>query len=432
MMIQKKYKILANLSEPQSLILLSKRDEQIIGYIGAWGCGKSFTAVLWLIMKAGVCSFCDFAVVGQTLSSIEDVIITPIINYLYDGNEKLWHKTKHKLKLPNNNVLHYQSYINVDRIESKGFAASILEEASYTSPRTFDRLLSRTRQKFSRKNKKVSPQMLVLGHPNAQWLKEKFDVKNKGNCFYVMGKTVDNIQSLGQEYIDVLNANLTEDDAKIYVLGQWGKTRNMVYPEWRRDIHLIDYHWNSNNETWMAVDFGFNYPAVLFFQSVDGNEILFDQLVPTGVSDDTLLQLILSKPYGRPDILKRNPCDPAGDNVQSTSGEASIKKFRAKGFNMVYQKDMRYRRIPFGVAACRASLRDGNGKAKFFVSRQMAKKEKDRGFVTDIEKYKFETNKNGDVLSDLPDKEEKHSDTMDAWRYSRINNMIDYHLYRSY
>jgi len=29
-----------------------------------------------------------------------------------------------------------------------------------------------------------------------------------------MGKTIDNIQSLGQEYIDVLNANLTEDDAK--------------------------------------------------------------------------------------------------------------------------------------------------------------------------------------------------------------------------
>ncbi len=428
----RRYEIIADLSAPQSAILLSSRPERILGYIGAWGCGKSFTAILWILKKAGELTSCDFAVVGQTLSSIEDVIITPIINHLYDGQEKNWNKMKHKVSLPNDNVLHYQSYVNVDRIESKGFVVSILEEASYTSPRAFDKLLSRTRQKFSRKNEKVSPQMLVLGHPNAQWLKDKFDVKNKGSAFYVMGKTSDNILSLGQEYIDSLNRNLTEEDAKVYVLGQWGKTRNMVYPEWNRDIHVIDYQWNPSHETWMSVDFGFNYPAVLFFQKVGDNEILFDELVPTGVSDETLIQMIMSKPYGKPSILLRNPCDPAGDSVQSTSGEASIKKFRSYGFNMVYQKDMRYRRIPFGVAACRATLRDGNGKAKFFVSRQMLQREKDRGFVIDIEKYKFETNKNGDVLSDLPDKEEKHSDTMDAWRYSRINNMIDYQLYRSY
>jgi len=66
MMIQKKYKILANLSEPQSLILLSKRDEQIIGYIGAWGCGKSFTAgSTKKLMKVEVCSQCHPFFTGE-------------------------------------------------------------------------------------------------------------------------------------------------------------------------------------------------------------------------------------------------------------------------------------------------------------------------------------------------------------------------------
>lgn len=433
-MSKKNYDILVDLSEPQSKILISERNEQILGYVGAWGCGKSFTAVLWIIKKTGLLSHCDFCLIGQTLSSVEDVIIIPLLAYLYDGNEQHWNKTKHKVYLPNNNILHYQSYIHIDRIESKGFAVSILEEASYTTPRAFDRLLSRTRQKFSRKDEETRPQMLVLGHPNVQWLRDKFEVNNKSTSFFVSGKTSDNVLSLGQDYINILRSNLSADDAEIYIEGKWGKPRNMVYPEWGRDTHLIDWpKWKPMLETWMAVDFGFNYPAVLFFQRIDDNtEIIFDQLVPTGVSDDTLLEMIMSKPYGRPEILLRNPCDPAGDSIQSTSGEASIRRFRAKGFNMVTQTNPSWRRIPFGVSACRATLRDANGKIKCFVSKQMADRERGRGFVTAIERYKFETNKNGDTLSDLPEKEEKHSDPMDAWRYNRINNMVNYNLYRSY
>ena len=218
-----------------------------------------------------------------------------------------------------------------------------------------------------------------------------------------------------RDNIEHLRNELTDETFRQEYLAEFTSFAGKVYPIDRK-IHVQDFGYIEEWETYCSVDFGYRQPAVVWFQvgKVDGDyEVhIIDEIVhQTNIKTEELIQMIKDKNYP---VLKTY-CDPAGAGVQSTSGLGDAEIFRKNGISVTYKRDRISQSIPSGVDLVRSFFKNAEGKARLFIS------EKCTNVINDFENYRYPDKKENQNLKEDPLKDGHHDHSMDAIRYFFIN-----------
>lgn len=186
-----------------------------------------------------------------------------------------------------------------------------------------------------------------------------------------------------------------------------------VYELTEKNI-IRGYKYNPSLATFCSIDWGWTHPmACLFFQHdhVSDTLICFDEIVSSKMKLEELWSLIKQKGYH----IHEWWCDPAGLQTREQTGLSNIDWFKKHaGVTFRYE----HLGILNGVAAVRALLMDGSGRAHLVFDEQKASKT-----IAGMKRYSY-ASKDGKITSELPVDEE--DDEACSVRYlvaSRFNRL---------
>lgn len=261
-----------------------------------------------------------------------------------------------------------------------------IEEASEISINDFQQLDLRLRGLCEYKK-----QIILSFNPVSalSWLKSYFfDRKNRDTK--IIKTTYKDNKFLDEDYIKTL-LDLKEKDItfyNIYALGDWGVLGNLVYNNYK--IRKIETSPHLYDAIYCGLDFGFNDPACFLMCGwKDGDIYVLDEIY---IREQTTNELI--------DIVKeRFP-----KNLRITADSASpsaIKEFKKQGF-------LKIKATKKGKDSIRAGI-------DWLRIRTIYINESCQNTINEITQYKYQEDKNGNVLEKPID---LNNHAMDALRYA--------------
>lgn len=201
----------------------------------------------------------------------------------------------------------------------------------------------------------------------------------------------------------------------------------LVYiPPFHKEESLMDWEYRADWLTWLGVDFGYRFPALVWAQTNGANPldpgfrgVTFDQFVEDNVSMDGLIEAIFGRPYALAGIF----CDPAGDGADGT-GFSDLKRLRAECQRRGVASPStttspRWRHVPTGVERTRALWQSADGERRWFLGRRLADNSVRRGMWRALHMYQYPDARRGSK-SDMPVKDGISDHVMDADRYIKI------------
>ena len=190
-----------------------------------------------------------------------------------------------------------------------------------------------------------------------------------------------------------------------------------VYNDFTREDNVGNYPYNYTRPVFLAIDFGYRMPAVLFFQTdiVDGTNHIYiiDEIIHrTNIKITELCDLIKAKPYS----ILRAFGDPAGYQVQSSVGIGEADIFARLTGNRVFAlRDKASRSVNSGISHVRSFVKTADGVARLHIDKSCT------GIIEDLESFRYPDSKEGKELKDAPLKDGIHDHGCDALRYGIIN-----------
>lgn len=98
--------------------------------------------------------------------------------------------------------------------------------------------------------------------------------------------TSENVENVGQDYIDLMRATYSKRMAARFIDGEWGAYEGLIYPSYNSDVHMMpqhlieDYYWKLRRDgklvnTVEGFDYGMRVPSCYLVGFVDTHGILF-------------------------------------------------------------------------------------------------------------------------------------------------------------
>jgi len=192
--------------------------------------------------------------------------------------------------------------------------------------------------------------------------------------------SVDDNKYLPEDYVENMRSQFSGMYYERYFEGKWVGAEGMIYEDWRRDDHLLDWHelpgnwelireqdwqkegkgvWAKPPDNWQiyrAIDFGYNNPFVCqwWARSPDDELVLFRELYKT----ETLVEDIAKE-------IKSN--DPEGFVIERTFADHDAEDaatLQRHGVDVAKAK----KDVQQGIQAVMGRLRfDERGKARLYV-----------------------------------------------------------------
>ena len=178
-----------------------------------------------------------------------------------------------------------------------------------------------------------------------------------------------------------------------------------------------DFPYNPYLPTYCSIDWGYRMPAVLWFQVYEVNQqfhvnIIDEFIHEKNIKTDTLIKEIISRPYR----IARYYGDPAGYQIQSSSGMGDIEKFyKSTGHRIFTIRDKVSRSIQSGIGHVRGFLKSADGTRRIHVDKKCT------GIIEDFLGYRYPEWKDGRPLHEEPLKDGRCDHGMDALRYFFVN-----------
>lgn len=261
-----------------------------------------------------------------------------------------------------------------------------IEEASEISINDFQQLDLRLRGLCEYKK-----QIILSFNPVSalSWLKSYFfDRKNRDTK--IIKTTYKDNKFLDEDYIKTL-LDLKEKDItfyNIYALGDWGVLGNLVYNNYK--IRKLETSPHLYDAIYCGLDFGFNDPACFLKCGwKDGDVYVLDEIYIREQTTNELIQIISEK-------FKKNLRITA-----DSSAPSAIKEFKKQGF-------LKIKATKKGKDSIRAGI-------DWLRIRTIYINESCQNTINEITQYKYQEDKNGNVLEKPID---LNNHAMDALRYA--------------
>ena len=386
--------------------------------IGGYGCGKTYggAAAFLLLCLAESGEALIVAPTGNMLSNVTlpafEAVARPVIAD-YNKNEG-WYK------LVNGCKVGYCSADHPASLEGRNVRALWCDEASLVKPDAWRVMSGRLRVRSGK------TQGIVTSTPLAgTWLQREFDSGKPGRAF-VRATSFENPYNDPEWAASQLTA-LSEADAKAYVYGEWVSRTGLVFPEWSRDKHLIDYKPNPSLPVYVGIDFGYRWQSAVFAQrQPDGRVVIYDEDLPEYVSTEALGWRLAARLKGFK--VGAFYVDPAGAEFSETaklSGLLEVEQLQkglaaaglpAAVIDYIDPKDKGARSVNTGIEQVRGMLCSATGKTRLYVARSLCDQHTNdsRGVVRAFDTYSWRR----DVAKPLKGEQAGHvQHVMDATRY---------------
>lgn len=254
-------------------------DMGIIGYLGAFGSGKS-----WSLCRAALGLALEYPGIIQLIgrlhgTDLRDTTLKMFWELVADVEAELrrqakgaaiprlgvHHKTYNDYTLFNGSVFHFRSMDQGEvKYKSLTLGAFGLDEADQISEAAVGVLVGRLRQMD------VPRVGYLVSNPTAKnhWLYKWFVKDLHEGRTLLRTNTLENADHLPPHYVENLRRTMTEDQVRRYLEGEWGGLDGdrPVYPGFDREIHVRECPFYKSRPVHVGIDFGYQTPGVVWTQ----------------------------------------------------------------------------------------------------------------------------------------------------------------------
>lgn len=318
---------------------------------GGAGSSKSHSLAQLLALRAITCPERRILCLRKTRAAIHDSLWYMIRKILYDIMESLGqrmtireNKTTHSLTFSNKSYIHMDGLDDPEKRKSSEWNDIWFEEANEFSWGDYS-----TMSLYNRATPKGNSinQIFLSFNPTDEnsWLKTKL-IDSQIVYQEIHSTFLDN-SFLDKSYTDKLK-NLIKQDVnfyRIYALGQWGKLENIIYHNWDTVAEMPE----NVDDTFYALDFGFNNPSCLLEIRVKDQEFYIDErLYEAGLTNTALIRRLHDLGISRYDNIYADSSEP--DRITEIGEGISGEKI--PGFNIY----LAYKAVFDGIDTVKRSL----------------------------------------------------------------------------
>ena len=307
-----------------------KSDKLHSGIVGGYQSGKSLSAVCKCITKQLISPGVPIAYYLPTYGLIEDMLVPKFKQLLSDADISFNHnKQESKLITPYGEIW-MRSMDNPDRIVSYSVGYSLIDEVDVVHPNkrieSIQRISSRNSYKKDSKNC-----IDFVSTPEGFTYMYDFFVKNANNnkILYELD-TLDNIDNLGEGYIDGLMEMYDEVQLQAYLHGQFVNlnARNSYY-KFDREFNNSDEYLNNHETLYIGMDFNVgNMNAVIHV--IRDKPIAVDEI--TKAYDTDQISEIIKERFPTNNIVVYP--DASGRQRQTNADKTDIEILNQHGFQV--------------------------------------------------------------------------------------------------
>lgn len=252
-----------------------KATNKYICYGGARGGGKSHVSRIKMILLALNYSGIQILLLRRTLKELRENHILQLQKLL--RKIAIYKESSKEFMFPNGSriVLGYcDTEKDVLQFQGQAYEVIVLEEATHFTEFQFQSLTESNRMSGNMKEPFV-PRMYFTCNPGGvghAWVKRLFidkeyiGTENPDDYIFIPAVVFENkyIMENDPNYVRVLE-NLPEDRKKAMLYGNWDVFDGQFFPEFRRDVHVIEpFVIPSDWNRYIVLDYGLDKFAVLF------------------------------------------------------------------------------------------------------------------------------------------------------------------------
>lgn len=321
----------------------------------------------------------------KTLPSLKDTTYREFLECTPDELIKDHNKSDRNVTLINDSQFIFRPLDEVKKFDSLKISGFLIDEADEIDKEIYDTLKSRVRQILIVSGKKVYPRyrtILILNPcEEDHWIPQTFLHNLPPDSRLFQSSSMDNAENLPPDYVDELKRIYTPDMQQRMIHGMFGKVHKgrPVFPQFGRGQFIRNIEPLADWPIYRGWDFGFNNPACIWLQFVNGQARILAEKVGKKVYLDDFVkeqclvlqeELFKAPPWnpasGPPQApwKFRDFCDPHGSD-ESDKGKTSVEILNEFGIYPVHRRT----RIQEGIKAIKGLMdtMDSSGDPNFLI-----------------------------------------------------------------
>ena len=442
------------LNKNQVLFFESIKEYDIVVDSGTWRSGKSFGLCLFAILRMkkypGIRQFIG----RKEMSSLKETtflkfleILTEFFMLTEKKDFKVVTTPRPQISFPNGSVCVFGDLdsTRVNKWLSAEYSDVLIDEGQEISEIAFDKIRSRQTQTIIEKATKgeVSNKCVMVMNPpetaERHWTHNKFrnPVTKVKNSIIIYSTLKNNTQNIPENYLDSMLSSVDKNIADIYLNGLWKPLNtHLVYPDYYLPVdsdgryieggNLLEVDYNGQFENYISIDFGWVHPMSIGCWQYDRvNNRLFRlyEVVESFMKPEVYCSLLdgnqvmhNSRTFKLPFTI-HNAVTVVGPECrqrrQESSGRSNLDIMRAffKGKSKINVRIVSVS-IQKSILAVRSMILDAAGRRRLFIDPRY----NDR-FLTDCSSYHYPVDKEGNITSEEPEKDNISDHTQDETRY---------------
>lgn len=363
-------------------------------FIGGLGSGKtmagSIETIATMLENPGTLG----AVLAPTYPMLRDSTIRTFLSLLPPSVIVHYGRTEQRLEIRNGSEVIFRPCddpATIDKMRNINLGWWWIDEASLVPEYAYRVLVGRLR------NPKGPLKGWITTTPKGfNWIWERW-VKNPTKDYFLIRTATMENPYLPKEYVETMQREYTGVFAKQEIYGEFVGHEGLVYPEFQRDIHVIDTSKIEFKEVIAGVDFGFTNPSAVVVVGFDNDEraYVIREFYQTHVTDIELAKWVK---VNMPEV-KRFIADSA-----NPSGIQEFKNMNMSCKGVVKQSGERENSFVLaGIKRLsnRLQIRD-DGKPRLFVDQKCV------NTIMEFENYRYPEKKEERPIQEMPLKIHDH------------------------
>lgn len=389
-------------------------DWEVACAMGGLGSGKSVWAIQELLACALENPGFTYFIGRKTLPSLRDSTLKTFRSVVPAKLIRKFNESHLEATLINDSQFIFRGMDDMEKLKSMEVAGGFINEVNELTKEMFLTFKSRVRQKVNGKPPTRYRTIIDLNPPDEDhWVPQMFlHEKPKGFKLFE-SSSFDNQDNLPPGYIDGLLSQYTPNEAMRMVYGKVGRIHRgkPVFGMFQRGNYIRGIQPVKEATIFRGWDFGYNRPAVVWLQFIDGQARVFAEKLGHKVYlDDFIRDEVL--PYEKeifgdlkPGLVK-DFCDPRGSD-ESDKGKSSIDILNEHGIYPMHRRTT----IKEGIKTIKGLLTtQQNGDPDFLIHHRCA-----------ILVEGFKGGYHRDQDEDDPAKDGYFEHPMDALRYALVH-----------